>query len=438
MIQTAKDSSDRLTVKEPVSFVQDDEIENKLINIYEDRLYQEIEGFGGAFTEAGAVTLDKMSPQKRKEVIEAYFDQEKGLGYTLCRTHINSCDFSTGNYAYSETEDIELKNFSIERDKKSLIPFIKDAMKTAQREIKLFASPWSPPGWMKTTGIMNRGGKLKEEMREVWAKYYVKYIGEYAKEGIKIWGLTVQNEPKATQTWDSCVYTAEEERDFVKYFLGPELHRSGLGDVKLMIWDHNRERVYERSKLIYSDPEAAKYVWGTAFHWYSGEHFEGLSITHEAFPDKKLLFSEGCCAWADHGSWSVGEAYGHDIIGNLNNWAVGFVDWNMVLDENGGPNHVGNYCNAPIIADTRSDTLTYESSYYYIGHFSKYIRPGARRVGFSRYTDKLEVTAFKNTNGEMAVVVMNRNNEEIEFYLRCEHGVARFVSRPHSIMTLIY
>jgi len=441
VVQTVRDTKDRLSVKQPVSFEPDllGE-ENRIINIYDDVLYQEIEGFGGAFTEAASITLDKMSPEKRKEIIKAYFDPESGLGYTLCRTHINSCDFSTGNYAYCEVDgDYELAAFDISRDKQSLIPFIKEALAERGQELKIFASPWSPPAWMKTNGMMNQGGKLKEECRAVWAKYFCKYIKAYADEGIKIWGITVQNEPKAVQRWDSCIYTAEEERDFVKYYLGPTLEKEGLNDVKVMIWDHNKERIYDRAKVALSDPEASKYIWGVAFHWYSGDHFEALSIVHDAFPDKKLLFTEGCVGFhfkAD--PWQKGERYAHDIIGDLNNWSSGWVDWNMLLDENGGPNHVGNFCNAPIIADTRTDTVKYESSYYYIGHFSKFIHPGARRVAFSRFTDRLEVTAFKNPNGDVAVVVMNRGDEEIAFNLRCQFGIAKFISQPHSIMTLVY
>jgi glucosylceramidase len=242
---------------------------------------------------------------------------------------------------------------------------------------------------MKTTGKMDKGGKLKDECRDAWARYYAKYIKQYANEGIKIWGITVQNEAKAVQTWDSCVYTAEEERDFVKNYLGPVMEKEGLKHVKIMIWDHNKERIYERAKVSFSDPDSAKYIWGVGFHWYSGDHFEALSILHDVFPEKRLLFTEGCIveSGVQIGNWTIGERYGHDIIGDLNNCATGWVDWNMLLDENGGPNHADFFCDAPIIFDTAKATLNYQSSYYYIGHFSKYIKPGAVRIGFSRFTD---------------------------------------------------
>ncbi|MFW5981393.1 MAG: glycoside hydrolase family 30 protein, partial [bacterium] len=399
--------------------------------------YQELLGFGGAFTEAGAVTLDKMSEENRNEIIDAYFDSEKGLNYSICRTHINSCDFATGNYHYLQENDTEFKSFSIERDRQSLIPFIKDAQKKSKKELKIFASPWSPPGWMKTSGKMNQGGKLKKEFRELWAKYYVKYIEEYAKEGIDIWGITVQNEPKAVQTWDSCVYTAEEERDFVKNYLGPIL-KDSYENIKIIVWDHNKERVFDRADCILSDPSANKYVWGIGFHWYSGDHFEALQILHDRYPDKKLIFTEGCREGKAMGYWNTGESYAHDIIGDLNNGSVAWVDWNMVLDEMGGPNHVGNYCNAPIIADTKNDQVNYETSYYYLGHFSKFISPGSKRIGFSRFDNSLELTTFKTPEGKVVAVIMNRNDFEIPFVLRTKYGIVETAIKQHAIMTIIY
>ena len=442
IFQTVKDSEDRLTEKPAVPWVPDDQgIETPLINVHPDVTFQTIEGFGGAFTEAGAVTLDRMSAGRRAEILNAYFNPDTGIGYSLCRTHINSCDFSTGNYAYvDDPRDTELRTFSVSRDEQSLIPFIRDAAKVNGADFKLFASPWSPPAWMKTNGQMNRGGKLKKECEAVWAKYYVKYVEAYAQRGIAIWGLSVQNEPKAAQSWDSCLYTADEEKDFVKNHLGPALERAGMRHVKIIIWDHNKERVFERAKAAFSDPAASRYIWGVGFHWYSGDHFEALAITQKAFPDKHLLFTEGCQeGGVKLGSWHTAERYGHDMIGNLTHGAVGFVDWNLVLDERGGPNHVGNFCDAPIIADTRTDAVIYESSLYYLGHFSRFIRPGAVRIGHSRYTDKLEVCAFRNLDGGLVVIVLNRTDATLPFTLRCESaGIVPLQSQPHSLMSLLY
>lgn len=438
---TARDTGERLAARPavPLSDAPRDPAV-AVVEVDTARTYQTIEGFGGAFTEAAAYTLARMRPELRDEVLRAYFDPNDGNGYTLCRTHINSCDFALGNYAYNETPgDFALQQFDISRDRRWLIPMIKDARDVPGADFRLLASPWSPPAWMKTTGQMNFGGKLRPECRDAWALYFAKYIEAYAAEGIEIWGVTVQNEPAATQTWDSCLYTAEEERDFVRDHLGPTLAERGHGDVKILVWDHNKDIIFERVEPILSDPAAAQYVWGVGFHWYTGDHFDQLQRVHDAFPQAKLLFTEGCQEGGLHlNDWSVGERYGHDIIGDLNHWTVGWIDWNMVLDERGGPNHVDNLCDAPIIADTLRQKLYHENSYYYLGHFSKFIRPGAVRVGCEVSDTDLEATACRNPDGRVAVVVMNRTDREIGYQLRTDLGAVTLVSPAHSIMTLVY
>ena len=301
--------------------------------------YQTMLGFGGAFTEAGAVTLQKLPAAKQEEIIQAYFGSEQGLGYTFCRTHINSCDFALGNYAYADKEgDFELTSFSIERDRTALIPFIKSVQKAAKRDLTIFASPWSPPAWMKTTGAMNQGGKLREDCRDAWARYYVRYIQEYAKEQISIWGLTVQNEPDSVQPWDSCLYSGGEERDFIRDHLGPALEKAGLGNVKILIWDHNRDLMYERAKAVLDDPAAARFVWGTAFHWYVTDTFDNVQRVHDAWPDKHLVFSEGCQEGGPHpGEWAVGERYARSMIQDLSHWTDGWVRLESAARRNGRP-----------------------------------------------------------------------------------------------------
>jgi glucosylceramidase len=437
---TAQGTKDRIASKRPLSYDPGDtEAENQLINVHEKIRFQKILGFGGAFTEAAAHTFYKLPLRARKQVLSAYFDAGKGHGYTLCRTHINSCDFSLDNYAYvNDRSDTELKTFSVARDEKALIPFIKEAQKTAPKGLTLFASPWSPPSWMKTNDAMNEGGKLKAECRPLWARYLAKYLKVYASKGVKLWGMTVQNEPKATQTWDSCVYSAEEERDFVKKHLGPVLKEAGLGHIKIFAWDHNRERVVERGQVIFSDTAASKRLAGIGFHWYSGDHFEELETFHHLYPEKMLLFTEGCDFSTSIGTWDTGERYAHDIIGSLNHWTAGWCDWNLILDERGGPNHVGNFCCAPIIADTKAGTLKFQSSYFYIGHFSRFIVPGSERVAFSKYTDALDVTACRRPDGKVVVVVMNRGDSDVPFKLRTRYGIAKCIGQKHSIMTMVY
>jgi glucosylceramidase len=436
---TARDISARLQ-EVPINAVLSSVNPKDLASIQLDPRvrYQEIVGFGGAFTDAAAVTLQKMPSAKQDEILRAYFDPTKGLGYTLCRTHINSCDFSTENYAYDETPgDFDLENFSIERDHKSLIPMIKRAQEISHNGFKIFASPWSPPAWMKTNGEMNNGGSLRPECRDVWARYFVRYIQAYAQEQIPIWGVTVQNEPAAKQTWDSCVYTGEQERDFVRDYLGPTIAKAGL-DTHIMIWDHNRDLMYERAMAVLDDPVAAKYVWGVAFHWYVSDLFDNVQRVHDAWPDKHLLLTEACQEGGVHMTeWAVGERYGRSVIEDLNHWSVGWVDWNMVLDQNGGPNHVGNFTSAPIIANTDTGEVSYESSYYYLGQFAKFIRPGAVRILAAPTSDSLETTAFVNPDGSTVVVVMNRTELPVRFEVRLKGRAARMDAPQRSIQTVV-
>jgi glucosylceramidase len=401
--------------------------------------YQEIEGFGGAFTEAAAQTFYQLPAERQNELLKAYFDPATGLGYTLCRTHVNSCDFSAGSYAYDTVAgDTELRHFTIDHDRRALIPMIHAAQKVAGRPLKLVLSPWSPPAWMKTNGQMTGGGKLKPAHRATWASYLCRTLHAYAQEGVPVFGLTVQNEPLAVQTWESCIYTAEEERDFVRDHLGPALRHNGLDDVRLLIWDHNRDLMVERASTVLSDPVAAQYVWGTAFHWYVGDNFDNVQWVHDAFPDKKLLFTEGCQEGGPHlGEWQVGERYAHAMINDLNRWTVGWIDWNLLLDETGGPNHVGNFCSAPIIADTRTGELHYQSSYYYIGHFARFVQPGARRILCATSHDGLEAAAFCNPNGQMVVVLLNRTDEEGPVALTIDGARTVVGCLAHSIVTFV-
>ena len=402
--------------------------------------FQTILGIGGALTDASAETFYKLPQSVQQEILRAYFDPVNGIGYSLGRTHINSCDFSSESYEYAPPGGLALTNFSIAHDLKYRVPFIKAALATAGRNFTLYASPWSPPAWMKSSQDMLHGGKLKPECAEAWANYYVEFIKAYAKAGIPIWGLTVQNEPLAVQTWESCIYTGEEERDFLKNHLGPALARAGMGDKKISVWDHNRDLLYERARVVLDDPQAAKYVWGVAFHWYVMDAFENVRRVHEAYPQVNLLFSEGCnypYETARVNDWHWGENYGKSLIEDFNNGAVGWTDWNVLLDEKGGPNHVGNYCYAPIHGDTRTGKLTYMNSYYYLGHFSKFIRPGARRIISSTTLDQLLTTAFINPDGKIAIVVMNPGDQaqKFSFYLK---GQASATEAPaHSILTLV-
>jgi glucosylceramidase len=440
VVQTAKGTEDRLTPKGDLTLLPGSGEAPRSVSVDASQSFQTIEGFGGAFTESAAVTFSKLPAEKQAEVLRAYFDPTRGHGYTFGRTHINSCDFSVGSYAYDETPgDDELRHFSIEHDRQAIIPMIRAAFQAAGGPLKLLATPWSPPAWMKTNGQMTRGGKLKPECRAVWANYYCRYIREYERENIPIWGLSVQNELEATQRWESCLYSPKEERDFVRDDLGPALQREGLSNIRLLVFDHNRDHMLTHARVIYDDPAAAQYVWGTAFHWYVGDWFENVQKLHDAYPEKKLLFTEGCQEGGPHlGEWGLGERYARSMINDLNRWTVGWIDWNLLLDETGGPNHAGNFCSAPIMIDTQSCEILYQSSYYYIGHFSRYIRPGARRIGCVSDAEALETTACLNPDGQIAVIVLNRTSQIIRYVLRFEGLSTALQSPANSITTLLF
>jgi glucosylceramidase len=333
----------------------------------------------------------------------------------MVRSHIDSSDFSLGVYsAMTDPEDTMMNSFTLQRDEQYILPLIIAAQDKSGEPLDLMLSPWSPPAFMKTNGEKLHGGKLKPEYRQFWAEYICRYIKEYETRGLQVNRVTIQNEPAAVQSWDSCLYTAEEEKEFLRDYLYPALVKNKLSHVKINIWDHNKERLYERTRAII-DQDTDKIVDGVAFHWYSGDHFDSIKITREAYPGKELIFTEGCVEYSRFGTNQLHNAqmYAHDIIGNLGGGMTGFMDWNILLDEKGGPNHVGNFCDAPIMIDTQKDTYEVKLSYDYIGHFSRYIRKGAKRIAFSKYTEKLEMTAFKNIDGSIVLVMLNRENQEI-------------------------
>lgn len=409
--------------------------------------FQTFLGIGAALTDASAETFYKLSKENQDRFMEAYYSTDKGIGYTLARTIIHSCDFSSESYTYIEEGDAELKTFNIEHDRKYRLPFTKLAIAAAGGKLTMYASPWSPPAFMKTNNNMLQGGKLKPEFYQPWANYYAKFIKAYEKEGIPIWGLTIQNEPMATQTWESCIYTAEEERDFLKNYLGPTLEKDGLGDKKIIVWDHNRDLMFQRASVILNDPEASKYVWGVGFHWYEDwkdgiPMFNNVKAVNEAFPDKNLIFTEGTNEKYDltrivSEDPKLAERYGKSMINDFNNGTVAWTDWNILLDETGGPNHVGNLCFAPVIGDTNTDKLMFTNSYYYIGHFSKFIRPGAKRISSVSSANNLITTAFKNEDGSIVVVVMNQGDAEIAYSVTMNLKTAELKSPAHSIQTIV-
>jgi len=439
---TCHDTGDKLTPTklQPFTPLPQPQENDPCIFLDPTHRFQTIVGFGGAFTDSAAENFYKLSPAKQQEVLTAYFSPDKGIGYTLGRTTINSCDFSDSSYSYDDTPgDTKLTHFSIDHDMKYKIPFIKAAMAASGNKLNIFASPWSPPAWMKTNNDMEHGGKLKDEDRQAWADYFVRYVHAYQAAGVPIWGLTIQNEPLAVQSWESCIVTAQDEHEFIRDYLGPDLQKSGLSGVKLMIWDHNRGMMYQRAEEIYSDPKTSKYVWGMAYHWYSGDHFENPEPVHDAWPDKPLIFTEGTVYfWPGHlDDASQAEPYAKSEILDLNHWSTGWTEWNLILDQNGGPFHDGNPCSAPVIVDTTTGDVRYLTSYYYLGQFSKFIKPGAQRIACTSDDDRLIATAFINPDNSIATVVLNETDSTHDFKVWIDGRAVSAHTPAHSIETVV-
>ncbi len=410
--------------------------------------FQTVRGFGGAFTEAGGWVLSRLPAERQEQILKGYFDPSAGLGYSLCRSHINSCDFCLDNYSCCEKPgDTTLSSFNLLRDEKWLLPFIEKALAVPGSAFELLVTPWSPPAWMKTNGNMNGGGKLKNEYREAWARFLARFIREYRRRGIPVSMASVQNEPEARQTWDSCLWTAEEEGEFVAGFLGPVLAQEGLGDVDLLIWEHNRDAMVRRAVQTIGFPGAARYIHGTAYHWYNGEDFENVSRVHGLFPEKHLYFTEGCIEHPPRiGGWNQGEHYAHQIINDMNNWCEGWIDWNLLLSVEGGPNHAGNFCDAPVMADVSTGEITYQSSFWYLGHFSRFVRPGSIKIGCSVCENithasaggpGVEATAFSSSGSDMVAIVLNRTEKPHDLRIRTAGETAGVAIPERSISTFL-
>ncbi len=448
VVQTAKNTEHRLAQVASKKFVEAVQPKEDQVSIFvnQDKQFQTFWGIGGAITDASGEVFAKLSADKQQELLSAYYDQQQGIGYTLARTTIHSSDFASASYTYIEEGDKDLSTFTIEHDKQYKLPLVKRAIQAAGGDLPLYASPWSAPAFMKDNNNMLRGGSLLPEYYQAWANYFVKFIQAYEGEGVPIWGVTIQNEPMATQRWESMIYSADQERDFLKNYLGPTLANAGLDDKNIVVWDHNRDLISHRANTIFDDPEAAKYAWGIGFHWYEtwagGETMhDNLANVLESYPDKKLLFTEGTnekFSAEKYQYWPNAERYGRSMIKDFNRGTVGWTDWNILLDHNGGPNHVENYCFAPIHANTETNELIYTPTYYYIGHFSKYIRPNAKRVSTTSSRSHLLATSFINPDNTIATIVMNQSDLDIDYNFIFEQQQIKVSIPAHSIQTLLY
>ncbi|MGB1391352.1 MAG: glycoside hydrolase family 30 protein [Flavobacteriaceae bacterium] len=439
------------------------------ITINTEKTYQKITGFGGSFTEASAHLLNNLSAKNRRSILNAYFSKE-GANYSLTRTHMNSCDFSLSNYSYTPVEnDIALKHFSIQEDKDDLIPMIKDAMKISEEGFQIIASPWTAAPWMKDNNKWV-GGKLLPKYYDTWALFFSKYITAYKNEGIDIWGFTVENEPHGNgNNWESMHYTPKEMTDFVQFHLGPRLEKDGYGNKIILGYDQNRAGLQEWVDEMYRDDNSSKYFDGTAIHWYESTYDffpDALQYAHNKAPNKYLIETEGCVdsetpKWQDddwywsreatdwgwdwapekdkhlHPKYAPVNRYARDIIGCLNNWVDGWIDWNMVLDKQGGPNWFKNWCVAPVIVDPKKDEVYFTPIYYTMAHFSKYIRPEAEIIGVEKSDDDLMVTAAKNIDGSIAVIIFNEGINPKSFRLSMGKKETEISINAQAIQTIL-
>ena len=410
------------------------ETENRVINLYPEIEFQTLEGFGGAITDSAAYIYAMMNDVQKRKLMESYFSPAR-MNYQMVRIPIDSCDFSVEQYeAWTESGAL---NF--DRVEKYILPMLRDAEAAAGRKLPLLLAPWSPPAHMKTNGQRHQGGKLRAECRGDYAEYLCRYIEEYQRRGCLVRALSIQNEPKAVQTWDSCVYTAAEEKAFLRDYLRPALEKHGLTGLEIYLWDHNKERVYEWMRDIIDDTTDPM-VTGAAFHWYSGDHFEALDLCRQRFPGKKLILSESCIEFSkfdadDH--FGAASIFAHEMLGDLNHGICFFGDWNLLLDEEGGPNYVGNYCLAPFLFDTKKKQLQPQLLQQYMEHFSRTLTPGSVRIGMSRYAESVEATAWKRPDGSLALVLLNKGEKEAPLVVRLNDQEAALVLLPRSISNAV-
>ena len=460
------------------------------LKINPKQTFQEYIGFGASFTESSAWNLATLPKQLRQEVLNQLFNPVEGAGFSLTRTHINSCDYSNGHYTYVESGDKDLSSFSINEDLKGftgdeneqvqdveliepsydLIPMIQEASLVTGAEFNIIASPWSPPSWMKSgeTSEMTNGSLLPEYYG-IWAKYLSLYVSAYADQGINIWGITPQNEPLHAHDarWDSNGMTPEQGRMFLRDHLGPQLVRDGHLNVEdldaglhVLIYDHNKSVMNEYVSPTYSDPEAAQYAWGTAIHWYASSSLEKnnwyaaeLDTLRTRWPDKGIIHTESSIDidaqdpigqyWREStdyaGRFVPFDTYAYDIISDMNHGVQGYIEWCMILSHKGQPNPYDNFNSAPVLINPMTGEVIYTPLYYLLSHFSKFIRPGARRIGIGgKQTEGLIYTAALNPDGSIVAVVFNRTENALVLEVDLNTESHTIPIPPRALQTILW
>lgn len=420
--------------------------------------YQRIRGFGGAMTDAAAINIMSLSPGAQDQLLRQYFSLE-GIGYTVVRVPMASCDFSTRLYTYADTpEDYNLEHFTLApEDTQHKIPLLQRAQSMSPVPLSLLASAWSAPAWMKTNGALIGKGSLKGKPggkeHKTWAQYYIRFFEEYAKYNVTFWALTTGNEPSAGKmtnySFQALGFTPEEQRDWVALDLGPALHASSFPSTHVLILDDNRLLLPHWAKVVLSDVHAARYIHGVAVHWYL-DHFVpaeiSLGTTHHIYPEYYLFGTEACAGWSPLdrgvklGSWDRAEQYAHDILEDLNHYVVGWTDWNLALDQNGGPNWVKNFVDSPIIVDAQNDIFYKQPTFYAMAHFSTFLWKESQRVGVSaNQKTELEYTAFIRPDGVVVLIILNRSSVEAQFEVwDPEVGYLTSTAPAHSLLTFAW
>ena len=411
------------------------EIESKLennsdfdIKINDSIQYQKIIGFGGAFTESSAYIYSLLSKENKKKFLDAYFSKD-GLDYNLGRLTIGSCDFSLNEYDY-----LVDGKFTLDHEKQYLFPFIFDVLK--YKDISFMASSWSPLAKWKDNKDKKHGGHLLNEYYKDYASYIVTYIKEMKKLGINIDMLTIQNEPQAVQVWESCIFSEEQEAN-----LALEIHNELIKNnisLDMYIWDHNKDIIVKRVKKTLSFLKDNSFINGIAYHWYDNGCNKELSKIHELYPDKKMIFTEGCIELLIFKDSTFNHAlrYGIEYLNDINNFSNGFIDWNIILDEKGGPNHAGNYCEALIQYDTQNKKLIFNKSYYFVKHFSHFIKDDSIRINNINNTD-IKICSLKNTNNEIIIILINQTDEKY-VKININNKVFGVLIKKDSITTIVY
>lgn len=458
------------------------------LRIFPDITYQQYHGFGASFTESSAWNLATIPVALRRKVLTRLFSPTDGAGFSLTRTHINSSDYSNYHYTYVEKDDEDLSSFSVNEDMKGfsgdendqvrgivledpgydLIPMILEAQSVPGADFGIIASPWSPPSWMKTgESAEMTNGSLQPKYYGIWAQYLSMYISAYAALGIDLWGITPQNEPLHAHDarWDSNGWSATEARDFLRDHLGPQLEKDGHletadldAGVRVLIYDHNKSVMNEYVGPTYEDPEASQYAWGTAFHWYAASDQDDnnwyqaeLARLHATWPDKGMIHTESSIDidpddpigqyWRlspDYaGEFVPFDTYAYDIITNLNNGTQGYIEWCMILSHEGKPNPYNNFNSAPVLINPVTDAVTYTPLYYLLSHFSKFIRPDARRISIqSDEVPGVIHTAAKNPDGSITIVIFSSNENPFDFTVRLLESTYSIRIAPNAMQTI--